>query len=109
MSKHAEVTKEILRLSGDDGRIKEALISLYRLQMDGKMTPDQQAAMNKLEQFQKDLPANLENLKAEKARLEEEMKQYADARIIAESIFPVSGRSSASFIGISTKKNNAAS
>ncbi len=84
MLKHSTIIKEMQRLADDDERIKEALISLYRLQMDGKMTPDQQAAMNKLEQFQKDLPGNLESLKAQKAKLEEEMNQYADARIIAE-------------------------
>jgi len=89
MSKHAEVTKEMQRLIEDEERIKEGLIALYRLQMDSKLTPQQQAAMKKFEQFQKDLPGNMENLGAQKAKLEEEMLQYADARIVAEeAIFP---------------------
>jgi uncharacterized protein (DUF342 family) len=89
MTRHSQIIKEMRRLADDDERIKEALISLYRLQMDGKMTPDQQAAMNKLEQFQKDLPGNLESLEQQKADLEEEMKQFADAQIVAEeTIYP---------------------
>ena len=89
MTRHAEVMKEINRLSQDEPRIKEALVALYRLQMDGKITPEQKAALAKFEQFQKDLPQSLENLNAQKAELEEEMKQYADARIIAEeAIYP---------------------
>ncbi len=89
MTKHGETIKEMQRLADDDDRIKEALIALYRLQMDGKMTTDQEAAMSKLEQFQKDLPGNIEALKQQKTALEDEMSQFADARIIAEEmIYP---------------------
>lgn len=89
MAKHTEVMKEIQRLIEDEPRIKEALVALYRLQMDGKITPEQKAALDKFEQFQKDLPLSLESLNHQKAELEEEMKQYADARIVAEeAIFP---------------------
>jgi len=89
MTKYAQVTKEMQRLADDEERIKEALIALYRFQMDDKITPDQLAVMAKLEQFQKDLPGNIESLELQKAELEEEMKQFADSRIIVEeAIYP---------------------
>lgn len=89
MTRHSDVIKELQRLVDDEERIKEALVSLYRLQMDGKMTSQQEAAMAKLEQFKKDFPENMANLKQQKADLEEEMKQYADARIVAEeAVYP---------------------
>jgi hypothetical protein len=86
MTKHNHITREMQRLADDEVRIKEALVSLYRLQMDRELNPKQKAAMAKLEQFKKDLPGNLASLQRQKEELEEEMKQYKDARIIVESI-----------------------
>jgi uncharacterized protein (DUF342 family) len=76
--------KEVNRLKADNERIKEALYGLYRLQLDGKLPPDKETALQKLEEFQKGLPGNLEELKKEKTVIEEKMREYRDARIIIE-------------------------
>ncbi len=86
MRSYFEAGKEIQRLNADFARIKEALYGLYRLQMDGKLTPDKKAALEKLEAFQKDLPGNLETLQKTRAGIEEKLKEYKDARVIAEEI-----------------------
>lgn len=85
MQKYSETVKETNRLTEDSVRIKEVLVGLYRLQMDNKLTNDQQAALEKLEEFQKDLPLNLENLETEKKRIEEELRKLEGAQIIAET------------------------
>ena len=86
MRSYYESGKEIQRLNADFARIKEALYGLYRLQMDGKLTPDKKAALEKLEAFQKDLPGNLEALQKTRTTIEEKLREYKDARVIAEEI-----------------------
>lgn len=85
-AKYAEVTKEILRLTEDGKRIKDALYSLYRLQMDGKLPADKKAALAKLETVQKAIPGSIEELTKQKAELEAQLKEFDDARVIAETI-----------------------
>ena len=89
MDKYTEVKGEIERQAEDGERVKEALYALYRIQMDGKLPPEKQAAMDKLEMFQEELPASLETLAARKKEIEAELAKFADARIIAEEkIYP---------------------
>jgi uncharacterized protein (DUF342 family) len=84
MQKYWVCLKETNRLKADHERIKEALYGLYRLQLDGKLTADKGAALQKLEEFQNEYPRNLEALQKEKSTIEEKMREYRDARIIVE-------------------------
>jgi uncharacterized protein len=86
MRRYYEAGKEIQRLNADFARVKEALYGLYRLQMDGKLTPEKKAALEKLESFKKELPTNLETLQKTRSEIEEQLKQYRDARIVAEEM-----------------------
>jgi uncharacterized protein (DUF342 family) len=86
MKQYFEAGKEIQRLNGDFTRIKEALYGLYRLQMDGKLTPEKKAALDKLQAFQKEIPQNLESLQRTRTEIEEKLKEYKDARIVADEI-----------------------
>ena len=84
MRQYQEAVHEINRLEADEERVKESLISLYRLQMDGRLTPDQEAGLSKLEAFHKGVPQALKGLKAKKEALAERMSEICDARIVAE-------------------------
>ena len=86
MSKYSEVNKEIERLTEDRDRVKEGLYALYRLQMEGKLPKEKEAALAKLEKFQKELPGNLEALEKQKAALEAALSEFRDAKIIAEEV-----------------------
>lgn len=86
MGRYYELIKEVSRLKADSVRVKDALYALYRLQMDGKLGPDKLAALQKLEAFQVELPKNLETIEAQKAEIEEKMKELRDARIVIQDI-----------------------
>ncbi len=86
IARYNETVKEITRLTEDAKRIKEALYSLYRLQMDGKLPADKKAALAKLETVQKAIPGSLEELGKQKAELEEKLKQFENANVIADTI-----------------------
>ncbi len=84
MQRHFEINKEITRLRADSQRVKEALYGLYRLQMDGKLGPERLGALQKLEAFQKDFPANMESLEKQRIEIEAQLQNLRDARIVAE-------------------------
>jgi len=84
-----EITNEIERLESDGKRVKAALVDLYRLKMDNKLPPAKVAVFDQLEAFKKNLPAQLKELEIEQKKNEIRMKDYKDARIIAEkNIYP---------------------
>lgn len=84
--KYHTTTAELERLVNDEKRIKDAMVALYRLQIDKKLTPDKEKILKQFETFQKELPANRESLLKTKAEIEEELKKFKDTRIIAEKI-----------------------
>jgi len=84
IARYQGVVKEIQRINDDQGRVKEALYMLYRLQMEGRLQPQKQAALEKLEQFQKETPENLVSLANQKAEIETELQKHQDAVIICE-------------------------
>jgi uncharacterized protein (DUF342 family) len=89
MKEYQETLHETSRLEVDAERVKEKLVDLYNLQMSGKLSPDKETVLKQLEQFQKNVPNALEELRRKKQTLEERLKQYKDAAIIAEdTIFP---------------------
>jgi uncharacterized protein (DUF342 family) len=85
MAKYTELVKEIRRIKDDHDRVKEALYVLYRLQMENKLPPEKQAALEKLEKFQKELPDNLKALDAEKREVEKALEEYREAVIVCEA------------------------
>jgi len=84
MARYWALIKEMQRIKEDGDRVKEALYGLYRLQIDGKLPPEKKAVLDKFEQFQRDLPANIKELLAQKKVIEEEIAKNNDAVIIAE-------------------------
>lgn len=81
-----EIESELSRLAEDKDRVKEALINLHRLDVDGKLNRQQAEALKKLEDFKKNLPQNLETLNAEKIRIEDEIFKIEGAMVVAEGI-----------------------
>lgn len=86
MHKYYEINREMIRLRTDKQRVKDALYGLYRLQMDGKLSPDRVEALNKLEAFQREFPVNIESLETQRAEIEAQVRELRDAHIIAEEI-----------------------
>ncbi|MBN1211682.1 MAG: DUF342 domain-containing protein [candidate division Zixibacteria bacterium] len=86
IKKYQETTGEIERLIEDQKRIKDAMVALYRLQIDKKLTPDKERVLKQFERFQAELPANLEKLRNTKSDIEEHLKKFDDAQIVAEDI-----------------------
>jgi len=89
MREYQKTIHEIERLQANKIRVKEALYGLYRHQLDRKLAPNQLVALKKLEEFQKNLPEVLEMLNNTKVEIEERMRWFKDAVIIAEdTIYP---------------------
>lgn len=89
MNRYHKVVQESKRLTEDGKRVKESLVSLYRLQMDNKLDEKKLAILAQLEKFQKSLPDEINNLSEEKKQIEEKLREFKDAQIIGEgTIFP---------------------
>lgn len=86
MKRYYEIDKEKERIAEDSKRIKEAMISLYKLQIDNRLTPEQVDVLKKFEEFKKNYPVTIEKLDAEKVTIENTLKTYKDARIVVEGI-----------------------
>jgi len=86
IKKYHETTAEIERLIADQKRIKEAMVTLYRLQIDKRLSPDKERVLKQFEKFRAELPGNLEKLQNTKTEIEEELKKYKDTQIVAEEI-----------------------
>jgi uncharacterized protein (DUF342 family) len=86
MKKHVEAIQELERLQADGKRVKQGLVALYRLQQDGALPPDKQQALAALEEFKKDLPANLKAMESQKADVEEKLREAAGAMVAAQNM-----------------------
>lgn len=86
MARYHSTIKELTRLKEDEARVKDALYGLYRLQVDGKLNEQQEAALKKFEDFKKDLPSTIETLEKQRLEIEEEMKKLQDSVIVAEDV-----------------------
>ncbi len=86
---HREVVREIERLRADCERVKQSLSELYRQQAAGPLASDKQAALLKLEEFRETAPHAIAALEEKKAPLEEKLKEFRDAVIIAEDTMHV--------------------
>jgi uncharacterized protein (DUF342 family) len=89
MKKYHDLTGEIKVLKDNAERVKDGLYTLYRLQLNQKLTPEQLDTLKKLEDFKNNLPAHEQELLAAKKTLEEEIQRNHSARIIAEKrVYP---------------------
>ncbi len=85
----AEVDEEMERLQEDSARVKKAIYSLARLELNGALPEAQKDALDKLRTFSKDLPANIEGLEDIKSKLTAEIEALQDAKIIAtHTLYP---------------------
>ncbi|MEW6412638.1 MAG: FapA family protein [Candidatus Zixiibacteriota bacterium] len=89
MQKYEENVAETKRLQEDMAKVKEALYTLYRQQIDGKLSPQQQEALGQLEKLKEDIPATLDKLAEEMTQIEDTLAQLEGAAIIAEdTLYP---------------------
>ncbi len=89
MKKYNECVKEHERITADGDRIKDVLIGLVRLKLDGKISKEQTEVLNKLKKFRDELPQNLKTLEDEQEAIQLELKKLEDAQIIAEKkVYP---------------------
>ncbi|MEE9442112.1 MAG: FapA family protein [candidate division Zixibacteria bacterium] len=89
MKKYRTVINEIKQLNENEERVNEGLYAFYRLQMDGKLAPNKEAALKKLEAFKKNLPAQKEKFAKQKEALETKIQQNQNAKIIAiKKVYP---------------------
>ncbi len=79
-----EISHEIERISADEKRIKEAMVVLYRLEIDGKLPPDKKQALEQFKLYIRDLPALLEELQKEQNELKSQLQELSGARIVVE-------------------------
>jgi hypothetical protein len=84
MGRLREVTKELERLGGDEKRVKDALVGLYRLEMNGKLPPEKKEVLLRFKDFMTQLPSQKDSLKAELEQLKQKLQELAGARVIAE-------------------------
>jgi uncharacterized protein len=84
MERFREVTKELERLGADEKRVKDALVGLYRLEMNGKLPPDKKEILLRFKDFMNQLPSQKDSLRAELDQLKQKLQELAGARIIAE-------------------------
>ena len=80
----AKIEKELARLEEDEAKVKKALVTLYKLELTGKLPPDKQTAMDKLKKFNIELPAQVEKLQQELKELDLQLKELFGARIVIE-------------------------
>ena len=86
IQEYQDTVHETERLEADRERIKESLVELYKLQMDGKLSEAREAVLKKLEDFKRNVPEAMEAFEKKKGDIEEKLKQFKDAVIIAEDI-----------------------
>lgn len=86
---HQNLVHEMERLKADEERVKERLYDLHKLQLDGKLSMPKEAVLKKLQDFQRSVPEAVKALEKKKGDIEEKLKQFKDAVIIAEdTIYP---------------------
>ena len=89
MNEYNELTREIKRLKTDSERVRESMAELYKLQLSGKLSPSKQEVLEKLEQFQNSLPAELTACKKQRKEIEDKLDEFLDASVLSrERIFP---------------------
>lgn len=76
------IESEIKRLKNDAERIKQALYSLVRLEMDSKLNPDQKEMVVKLKACRDAIPEQIELLEQRKSELLQKLQENKSAKIV---------------------------
>jgi uncharacterized protein len=82
LREYQHIDSEIKRLKSDTERIKQALYSLVRLEMDSKLSPDQQEMVTKLKACRDAIPGQIEELEQQKAELLKKLEENKGAKIV---------------------------
>jgi uncharacterized protein len=89
MKKYQQVNHDLKAIQENTERVKEGLYTLYRMQLNRKLSPDQTNTLAQLEELKKSLPGQEKELLALKASLEIEIQRNQTAKIIAEKkVYP---------------------
>jgi len=84
-----KVDAEINRLNNDNERIKKALYTLVRLELDNKLSPAQKAPMKQLKDQQVEIPNHVEKLVKRKDELVAKLNENKKARIeVKDTVYP---------------------
>ena len=89
MRLYHETVHEIARLIANQERVRAGLNDLLNRKKDGRFSRNQLLALKKLKEFQHNLPEALTELNSRRAEIEERLRQFKDAAIIADdTIYP---------------------
>ncbi len=84
-----EINSEIERLESDVERIKQAMYSLVRLELDNKLNKVQKEGLVQLKGHQKEIPNQLENLNNQRSELVQKLNENKKAKIVVRGeVFP---------------------
>jgi len=84
-----EINYKIERLESDSERIKSAMYSLVRLELDNKLNEAQKEALVQFKGHQKEIPGQLENLENQKSELIQKLNENKKAKIVVRGrVFP---------------------
>jgi len=84
-----KIENEIDRLNSDNERIKKALYTLVRLELDNKINAAQKAAMKQLKDQQVEIPDHVEQLEKRKEELVAKLNENKKAKIeVKNTVYP---------------------
>ncbi len=86
MQKYREIEGELVRIESDIIRVKDSLLKLHRLRIDGRLNDQQAQILKQLEEFKASVPGEIESLRTAKAEVEEKIKEMDSAVVIVEHI-----------------------
>jgi uncharacterized protein (DUF342 family) len=84
-----EIETEVKRLESDGKRIKEAMYSLVRLEMDNRLNDKQKVALAQIREHQQEIPNQLQKFNNRKEELQNQLNENKKAKIIVrERVYP---------------------
>ncbi len=84
MGEYNQTKQEIERLETDLSRVKEGLLVLIKLEMDGKLPDAKKPILEKLKQFQGSAPGQIEGHQKKMAELQKKIEENSQAKIAVE-------------------------
>jgi uncharacterized protein (DUF342 family) len=84
MREYQRVDNEIKRMKIDQERVKQALYSLVRLEMDHKLNEIQKESIGKLKSCRDEMPGQIEFLENQKQELLKKLDENKNAKIIVK-------------------------
>lgn len=84
-----KLEEEIERLEKDSKKIKEAMYSMVRLELDNKLNQSQKEALEQIRAHQKEIPNQLEVLEEQRNELHRQLNENKNAKIVVkEYVYP---------------------